>query len=231
MTTRSPFLKLRTALPHSSTMPTPSWPMMVPGFIPAIVPRIMCRSVPQIALAVRRTIASVGSLIFGSFTSSRRTSPTPWNTIARMTGPPCRLAPQGWRRGADDAIRLRARGPPPASSQSAVGMRADARRPARPGHRRATPARVRAATPARHGRVRELRPELLDHLHPHRRHHALWLRAEDGRPARDGGGVAARFAPHLAGRGIPRAARFELPDGRRALSLGVDPRRSRRRLL
>ena len=43
-----------------------------------------CRSVPQIALAVRRTIASVCSRIFGSFTVSSRTSPIPWNTIAFM---------------------------------------------------------------------------------------------------------------------------------------------------
>jgi hypothetical protein len=38
--------------------------------------------VPQIALAVSRTIASVGSSIAGSGTSSSRMSPTPWNTTA-----------------------------------------------------------------------------------------------------------------------------------------------------
>src|SRR5690606_17124050 len=43
------------------------------------------RSVPQIAVAVRRTIASVGASIFGSGTSSRRMSPTPWNTTARIS--------------------------------------------------------------------------------------------------------------------------------------------------
>jgi hypothetical protein len=52
-----------------------------------------CRSVPQIALAVSRTITSESSLIFGSFTESSRMSPMPWNTIAFMcassgAGPP-----------------------------------------------------------------------------------------------------------------------------------------------
>jgi hypothetical protein len=60
---------------------------MVPGFIPGRVPRIMCRSVPQIALAVSRTMASVGCLILGSLTVSRRMSPIPWKTIAFMVAP------------------------------------------------------------------------------------------------------------------------------------------------
>ena len=76
-TTRSPGAKFRTSAPTSSTMPTPSCPRIVPGTMPGTVPRTKCRSVPQIALAVRRTIASVGSWIFGSETSSSRISPTP----------------------------------------------------------------------------------------------------------------------------------------------------------
>jgi hypothetical protein len=66
----------------SSTTPTPSWPGIVPSFMPAIVPLIMCRSVPQIALEVSRTTASVGSCIVGSGTSSSLMSPTPWKTTA-----------------------------------------------------------------------------------------------------------------------------------------------------
>jgi len=46
------------------------------------VPLIMCRSVPQIALEVSRTTASVGSCIVGSGTSSSLMSPTPWKTTA-----------------------------------------------------------------------------------------------------------------------------------------------------
>ncbi len=38
--------------------------------------------VPQIALAVSRTMASVGSSSFGSLTVSSRMSPIPWKTIA-----------------------------------------------------------------------------------------------------------------------------------------------------
>src|SRR3954469_10196546 len=87
ITTRSPGFRFRTFLPTSSTTPTPSCPRIVPGFMPGTVPRMKCRSVPQIALAVSRTIASVGSLTFGSLTVSRRTSPMPWKTIAFM-GPP-----------------------------------------------------------------------------------------------------------------------------------------------
>jgi len=60
----------------------PSCPRIVPGFISVTVPRTKCRSVPQMALAVSRTIASVGSSIFGSFTSSRPMSPTPFHTTA-----------------------------------------------------------------------------------------------------------------------------------------------------
>jgi hypothetical protein len=50
--------------------------------MPGMVPRTRCRSVPQMAEVVMRTIASVGSSIFGSVTSSRRISPTPCHTTA-----------------------------------------------------------------------------------------------------------------------------------------------------
>ena len=78
MTTRSPGTKLRTCSPISSTTPTPSCPRIRPSFVPGMVPRTKWRSVPQIALAVSRTIASVGSWILGSATSSSLMSPTPW---------------------------------------------------------------------------------------------------------------------------------------------------------
>jgi hypothetical protein len=66
MTTRSPGLKFGACGPVSSTTPTASWPRIVPGRIPGMVPRTKCRSVPQIALVVIRTIASAESPITGS---------------------------------------------------------------------------------------------------------------------------------------------------------------------
>src|SRR5690554_4574336 len=88
ITTRSPICRLRTSSPRASTMPTPSWPRMVPGCMPAMVPRTMCRSVPQMADAVMRTMASVGACRVDSGTSSRRMSPTSWKTTAFMIQPP-----------------------------------------------------------------------------------------------------------------------------------------------
>src|SRR3954471_2476438 len=87
-TTRSPGAKLRTWSPICSTMPTPSWPRMVPGSIPENDPRTKCRSVPQIADVVMRMTASVSASIVGSGTSSTRMSPRPWNTTAFMRGSP-----------------------------------------------------------------------------------------------------------------------------------------------
>src|SRR5690348_15207870 len=83
-TTRSPARRLRTSLPTSSITPTASCPRIVPGFMPESVPRMKCRSVPQMALAVMRISASVGSFSFGSRTVSRRISPMPWKTTAFM---------------------------------------------------------------------------------------------------------------------------------------------------
>jgi hypothetical protein len=93
-TTRSPGLKLRTSLPTSSITPTASCPRIAPGSRPDSVPRMKCRSVPQIALAVMRISASVGALIFGSRTVSSRISPTPWKTTAFMVPPVKPGAPQ-----------------------------------------------------------------------------------------------------------------------------------------
>ena len=71
-------------MPTFSTMPTPSWPRIVPGFISEIVPRTKWRSVPQMALAVSRTIASVSSWMRGSGTSFSSMSPIPFQTTAFM---------------------------------------------------------------------------------------------------------------------------------------------------
>jgi hypothetical protein len=52
------------------------------------VPRMRCTSVPQIALVVIRTIASVGSLMRGSGTSPNRISPTQCHVTAFTAAPP-----------------------------------------------------------------------------------------------------------------------------------------------
>lgn len=112
MTTRSPALRLRTPGPISSTTPVPSWPRMVPGRRPSMVPRMKCRSVPQMALVVRRTMASVSCSITGSATSSRRMSPMAWNTTAFMifglqwewSGPPAGVGKgEGKQKGRESA--------------------------------------------------------------------------------------------------------------------------------
>src|SRR6186997_3183370 len=81
-TTRSPGAKPVTASPTASTTPTASWPITSPGAIGAFRWK-KCRSDPQIAARVTRTIASVGSRSSGSGTSSIRTRPASANTTAR----------------------------------------------------------------------------------------------------------------------------------------------------
>ena len=70
--TRSPTLIRLTAAPTSSTMPMFSWPRTLPSST-AVRPSYMCRSEPQMLVVVIRTIASVGSSIVGSGTSSTAT--------------------------------------------------------------------------------------------------------------------------------------------------------------
>src|SRR6202044_2887371 len=77
MITWSPFLKLLTALPASSIMPTPSWPMILPSATSGRSPFIICRSVPQIVVLSILTIASVGLLITGFGFSSHAFLPGP----------------------------------------------------------------------------------------------------------------------------------------------------------
>ncbi len=77
MSTWSPGLKVLTAAPTESTMPTPSWPRMVPGLHVATSPLRMWRSVPQIVVRVMRTMASPGPASCGFGRSSTFLRPGP----------------------------------------------------------------------------------------------------------------------------------------------------------
>ena len=70
--TRSPALTLRTSAPTSSTMPTISWPTVIPGTARGTLPCLMCRSLVQILPSVMRTMASRGlcNLGFGFSTKA-----------------------------------------------------------------------------------------------------------------------------------------------------------------
>jgi hypothetical protein len=68
--TASPTLNAVTAEPTASTMPTPSWPRMRPGWQVSTSPLRMCRSVPQIVVRVIFTMASVGAPSVGFGRSS-----------------------------------------------------------------------------------------------------------------------------------------------------------------
>src|SRR5690554_1840802 len=77
MMTLSPFLKLLTPSPTSSTMPTPSWPRIRPGVTVGTSPLRICRSVPQIVVLVILTMASVALEIIGLGTEVQDFSPGP----------------------------------------------------------------------------------------------------------------------------------------------------------
>ena len=67
-------------LPTSSTVPTASWPRIVPGVTSGTSPLRMCRSVPQIVTASTPTIASVSAWTAGPApppSSARRGRGTP----------------------------------------------------------------------------------------------------------------------------------------------------------
>src|SRR5690349_13196248 len=85
--TRSPGATVVTASPTSTTMPTASWPRIVPGVTSGTSPFRMWRSVPQIVADPMRTIASVGSRMTGSGTDSQPRFPGPWYTSACMAPP------------------------------------------------------------------------------------------------------------------------------------------------
>ncbi len=84
-TTRSPTFRFVTAEPTSSTMPIGSWPRTSPLSMYGPSTRYRCRSEPQIAVEVIRTIASVGSWMVGSGTVSTDTFSVPCQVSARTS--------------------------------------------------------------------------------------------------------------------------------------------------
>src|SRR4051812_46293098 len=87
-TTRSPTARLSTPRPVSTTSPMNSCPRMSPRFIVGTYPSYRCRSDPQIAVDVIRTIASRSLRILGSGTFSTCTVFRPDHTFARIPPPP-----------------------------------------------------------------------------------------------------------------------------------------------
>ena len=71
--TRSPTRRFCTDGPTSWTTPMNSWPNVWPTRVSGIIPWYRCRSEPQIAPRVTRTIASFGCSIVGMSLSSTRT--------------------------------------------------------------------------------------------------------------------------------------------------------------
>src|SRR5919107_844976 len=85
--TRSPTRRFCTDGPTCSTTPMNSWPKVMPTRVSGIIPWYRCRSDPQIAASVTRTIASFGCSMAGISFSSTRTLYGPRYTIARMNAP------------------------------------------------------------------------------------------------------------------------------------------------
>jgi hypothetical protein len=83
ITTTSPFLTVATCDPTSSTTPMASWPIDCPVSERSI-DAYGHRSLPQMQARVTRTIASVGCSMAASGTSSTRTSPAAYMTVALM---------------------------------------------------------------------------------------------------------------------------------------------------
>src|SRR5690349_14174829 len=98
MTTRSPFFRLVTALPTSSTMPMGSWPSTSSLCIYGPSTSYRWRSEPQIADDVILTIASVGSLMTGSGTSFTVTERLPCQVSAFNGMPSCRCTSRPFDR-------------------------------------------------------------------------------------------------------------------------------------
>ncbi len=100
ITTRSPGEMWLTSLPTSSTTPIGSWPTMSPSDMKGVRTSYRCRSEPQMPVDVTRMMASVGSSIFGSGTSSTDTFRLPCHVTAFMRSSDRRagLAPRCSRR-------------------------------------------------------------------------------------------------------------------------------------
>src|SRR3954452_22122052 len=82
--TRSPGLTFCTDEPTWSMTPMNSWPKVMPTRVSGIIPWYRCRSEPQMAARVTRTMASLGCSIAGTSFSSVRTLYGPRYTIARI---------------------------------------------------------------------------------------------------------------------------------------------------
>src|SRR5918998_2851652 len=90
--TRSPGLRFCTEDPTSCTTPMNSWPKVVPTRVSGIMPWYRCRSDPQIAASVTRTMASLGCSMRGMSFSSTRTLYGPRYTIAFIQAPDVRVS-------------------------------------------------------------------------------------------------------------------------------------------
>ena len=122
--TRSPAAIVVTAAPTSTTVPTASWPRIVPGFTSGTSPLRMCRSVPQIVDVSIRTIASVGCR-----SSGRARSPRPVGPGRGRREPSSRLLP--WFPRASPAAAGRPSVRPPIAHRSSPRRLNWARRHAR----------------------------------------------------------------------------------------------------
>src|SRR5690242_15893529 len=105
-TTRSPTFKFLTSRPTSTTSPMNSWPSTSPDSMVGTNPLTRCRSEPQIAVDVTRTMASRALRMDGSGTSSTETLRLPSQHVAFMLAP----ASPGSRRHAPKAGRDGSRG-------------------------------------------------------------------------------------------------------------------------
>src|SRR5215210_1348354 len=88
--TRSPTCRFCTDEPTCSTTPMNSWPNVCPIRVSGIMPWYRCRSEPQMAARVTRTIASLGCSMTGSGLFSTRILYGPRYTIACTLRPPAR---------------------------------------------------------------------------------------------------------------------------------------------
>ena len=96
--TRSPSVEVVTASPISTTVPTASWPRIVPGSTSGTSPLRMCRSVPQMVTASTRITTSVGPSIPASGTSSTYPEPLDRDTPPGPSLQPPFRSPEAFAR-------------------------------------------------------------------------------------------------------------------------------------